>query len=81
MKLQCQIFLVFQPITKLVIKNQRLLEIYPHAIVDDVSKQKMKAYMYIIIGWKLLSLLNCVKNVQYLIVLAKPYFVSKGDPF
>lgn len=45
--------------------------------MDDVSKCKMKASIYIISAWKLLSLQNCLKNVQYFIVLVKPYSLLK----
>jgi hypothetical protein len=40
---------------------------------DDIS-------MYMIGAWKLLSLQNCVKNVQYTTILPKAYSLSKGKP-
>jgi len=36
--------------------------------------------MYMIGAWKLLSLQNCVKDVQYLTILPKPYSLSKREP-
>jgi hypothetical protein len=36
--------------------------------------------MYMIGAWKLLSLQNCVKNVQYPTILPKSYSLSKGEP-
>jgi hypothetical protein len=62
MKLQCQIIVGFWTNNKMVYQKSRLLDIYPHAIANDVSKYKMTASMYTIGAWKLLNLQNYVKK-------------------
>jgi hypothetical protein len=63
----------------MVYQKSRLFDIYPHAIANDVFKYKMTTCMYMIGAWKLLNLQKYVKNVQYPIVLLKPYYLySKG---
>ncbi len=49
---------------KMVYQKSKLFEIYPHAIVNDVSKCKMTTSMDMIGGWKQFNLQNWLKNVQ-----------------